>query len=491
MRSVPLLVAAVCHAETALSGVVVSASTGLPLKNATVSLKRFAAATPGLELPTVASAATDFEGRFALAGVEPGSYQLAARKPGYVVDRGGSPFALAGGDTKSGFVVKLTPQSILAGSVLDEDGEAVPRAHVAVRRAVYTAAGRTLATIEQAAALADGSFVFGALPPGRYTILASPPQTGKPPAREMLVETEVADVVLTPGGDLRGLKIKLRMARVFRARGRVPGGANLIVHCGERSSATDGEGRFEFGGLLPGVYTATTDPTLSKHLQFRPGKESRPVQPLFGSATFTVSNADIDDLVIRARRGVDLTAVIAGGRANITLERDDGMMLWDAGKNAWTGLAPDRYLVHVMPADRYYVKSIEFGGFPVESSMLDLTAGTSGQLRIELAHDGGLIAGAVPDAPGALVQLWTAAGGPPRELLAGPRGEFLFDVVPPGDYRVLAWEAVDPGLTRYALFRSRFEGSAATVHVGERGQERVAAKLIAREAIAAEIAKLP
>jgi protocatechuate 3,4-dioxygenase beta subunit len=492
MRSVLLLIAAVCHAETALTGVVVSASTGLPLKNATVSLKRFAADSNGLELPTLASVATDEEGRFALTGLQPGNYLVGARRPGYVVHRGGAPFALAADETKRDFVLKLIPQSIVAGIVLDDDGEPVRRAHVAVQRAIYNAAGRTLATIEETATLDDGSFLFGALPPGRYTLRATPPETEKPTAREMLVATEMPDVFVPPGADLRGLKIKLRMARVFRVRGRVLDAANLVVRCGEHTSATDAQGRFEIDGLLPGVYTATTDPTLTEFHRFRPGQESRPVLPLFGSTTFTVSNADIDDLVIRARPGVDLSAVVAGGKANVVLDREDGMMLWDAGRNTWKGLAPGRYTVHVNPADRdAYVKSLQFGGFPVENSRLDLIAGMTGQLQIELGRDGGLIAGAVHNAPGAVVQLWPAAGGLPREVLAGPQGEFRFDVVPPGDYRVLAWEEIDPGLTQYELFRTRFDSYASAVHIGEKGQERVEPKLIDRDAIAAEIAKLP
>ena len=86
---------------------------------------------PSVALPATT---TDAEGRFTLDGVDPGSYLLLAQRTGYL-DQGygapapqlvGPPLDLGAGETMRDITVKLTPQSLLYGKVLDEDGDPIP-----------------------------------------------------------------------------------------------------------------------------------------------------------------------------------------------------------------------------------------------------------------------------------------------------------------------------------------------------------------------------
>src|SRR5581483_6916505 len=96
MRPTLLFLAAVCLAQTpeksAVTGRVVNAATGAPLKKANVWLEPFAADRGVNGKPTVSlTATTDAEGRFTLSSIDPGSYFLLARRPGYLDQGYGAP----------------------------------------------------------------------------------------------------------------------------------------------------------------------------------------------------------------------------------------------------------------------------------------------------------------------------------------------------------------------------------------------------------------
>jgi hypothetical protein len=96
----------------------------------------------------------------------------------------------------------------------------------------------------------------------------------------------------------------------------------------------------------------------------------------------------------------------------------------------------------------------------------------------------------VPNGRGALVQLWPADGDTAKSVKADARGAFRFHSLPPGDYCIVAFQELDDDLAQYAPFRAAFESQAVKVKVAGKARERVEVKLIGREAIAAEAAKL-
>ena len=61
----------------------------------------------------------------------------------------------------------------------------------------------------------------------------------------------------------------------------------------------------------------------------------------------------------------------------------------------------------------------------------------------------------------------------------------------PGEYRVAAWEDIEPGLVQNPDFRERFESTAIKATLTESSNTTVEMKVIPRDTILAEIGKLP
>jgi uncharacterized protein (DUF2141 family) len=508
MRFLLLLTAAVSFAQpapekSALAGRVVSAATGAPLKKTTVWLEKFAAERVN-NAPTVSETITDAEGRFTIQGVEPGAYLLQARRTGYldqgygapVPDVVGPPLEIAAGETKRDLVLKLTPQSLVYGKIVDEDNDPAPGAQVAVLRVSYAGGHRHLVDAGMSESQDDGSFVVGNLKPGRYYVSAFLPNMSQTPGPERHIKTfypsaaDAADaqpVEVAAGAEVRGVAIRLRKSRVFRVRGRAVVAADstpatdvafLLQPLG-RGGKTFNDGRFEVEAVPPGSYWL----------------ETAPQQVLAARIPITVAENDVDGVVFPIGNGAMVDCKVRGAdTGSIALtpvgRNADSRLELQVGAARFYHLLPVVYAIDVngLPAGSY-VKGITFQGRPVVDWTVDLSTGTGGDLIVEVSPDAAEIAGKV-DKPGAVVQVWPSDGATARSTRSGPHGEFRFDSLPPGDYRVLAWQDLDDDLAQYAPFRAAFAADASTVHVGERAHERVEPRTIALDAIAAEAAKL-
>lgn len=156
------------------SGVVVNATTGDPVRRAQIRL-RYQQGTNAI------STITDADGRYLFSGVQPGQYQMAVRKKGYLDASFGMavcPVAERRADELSQRVsnitpLRLAPLSAISGRVTDDGGEPVLGAVVHASR-VNGIEGkmRTVAT-----AYTDdlGMYRLYGLRPGRYYVSAGPP----------------------------------------------------------------------------------------------------------------------------------------------------------------------------------------------------------------------------------------------------------------------------------------------------------------------------
>jgi hypothetical protein len=158
-------------------------------------------------------------------------------------------------------------------------------------------------------------------------------------------------------------------------------------------------------------------------------------------------------------------------------------------------LVPGIYSLDVSLPKGAYVRSVSFGGRDVTNQSIDLTSGAGGSMAIVVAKNGGEVSGSVRDgngdpARGATVQLWPAEGEGAKTVKSDENGVFQFIGLPPGDYRVAAWEDLDDDLAGYAPFRALFAEQAAKVKSSDGAHEKVELKLIGRDAVAAQAQKL-
>ena len=140
---------------------------------------------------------TDAEGRFTIDRIDPGSYLLIVQRVGYL-DQGygasapqivGPPLTLGPGETKRDLTIRLTPQSLLYGKVVDEDNDPAPGAQVQVLRVSYAGGARRLVEAAAGVSQDDGSFVIGNLSPGRYYLSAAIPNIDAPRGHERHIPT--------------------------------------------------------------------------------------------------------------------------------------------------------------------------------------------------------------------------------------------------------------------------------------------------------------
>jgi uncharacterized protein (DUF2141 family) len=509
MRFLLLLTAAVSFAQpapekSALTGRVVSAATGTPLKKASVWLEKFAAERGVNNAPSVPEAITDAEGRFTIQGVEPGAYLLQARRTGYldqgygalVPDTVGPPLEIAAGETRRDLILKLTPQSLVYGKIVDEDNDPAPGAQVTVLRVSYAGGHRHLVDAGMSESQDDGSFVVGNLKPGRYYVSAFLPNLNQTPGPERPIKTyypsaaDAADaqpVEMAAGAEVRGVAIRLRKSRVVRVSGRAVAAADstpvaevsLVLQPLGRGAKTINDGRFEIEAVPPGRYWL----------------ETVPQQIVAARIPLTVAENDVSGIVFPIGNGATLDCKVRGadtGTIALTpVGRNlDSRLELQISAARFYNLLPLAYDIEVNGLPKgSYVKGITFQGRPVVDWTVDLSAGSGGDLIVEVSPDAGEVSGTI-DKAGAVVQIWPSDGSTARSTRSGPHGEFRFDSLPPGDYRVLAWQDLDDDLAQYAPFRAAFSADASTVHVGERGHERVEPRTIALDAIAAEAAKL-
>jgi hypothetical protein len=161
---------------------------------------------------------------------------------------------------------------------------------------------------------------------------------------------------------------------------------------------------------------------------------------------------------------------------------------------------PSRYSVTLLtlPAG-VFVKSIRYGGQDALRDLLDLTKGGD-SLDIVLSSKVASVAGNVTNAAGdaaagVVISVWprvpvAATDGGAKFTSTDQNGHFEVADLGPGDYYAAAWEEIDPGLLRDTSFLARFSKDAAAVHLDEGGRATADTKVITRERLVPEIAKI-
>ena len=163
-----------------ISGQVTNAVTGEPVRRALVYMRRIDMSPGVTNVQVTQSGTTDAAGRFALSGIAPGKYRLSAERSGFLTtqygsrgpNKAGTLLTLEPGQKSSDMTMRLTPHGVIAGRVLDEEGEPVSNANVQVLRQQYMQGRKELVRTGGGSTNDLGEYrVFG-LPPGRYFVSA-------------------------------------------------------------------------------------------------------------------------------------------------------------------------------------------------------------------------------------------------------------------------------------------------------------------------------
>lgn len=191
-------------------------------------------------------------------------------------------------------------------------------------------------------------------------------------------------------------------------------------------------GAFEFRDLPRGSYRITA-------------YEQEPVR--VGSAMVELSTKDVSDVGIVLAPGPEVKGRVMVGR------------YW---------VEPYRGF-----PDEAYFESVRSGETDVFRDGFTILESGTGSIEIKVVFDAGKVTGTVSDKDGQVVGGAVVALAPAerrrsdryRDVVADQYGHFEIKGVPPGDYKVFAWEDVEPGAWFSAEFLRTCEvqGTAVTV----------------------------
>lgn len=529
--------AAAAEGEALIEGSVINRVSGTPVKRAHVMFARVGAAADAEGFSST-YADTDAGGRFA-AHLPPGRYRIWVERQGFsrldyeAAPNGGAgkAIALAPGQELRELTFRIAPLNAIAGHVLDEDGDPVQGAGVQVLKFSYATGQRTLVPVGGTSSNDRGEYRAFGLPPGRYYLLVTQPGAplSTPLRRDALVAdaqdffaplyypgvldlNEATPVVLTEGADAQDVDIRLQRIRVTTLRGRLlspvenfaasqlrvflaPREGDSASFINRSSAAVDrASGRFEFHNVAPGSYV------LAAAQLYSGGTWS-------GRAAVEVSNSGAHPEEIPV-------ALSGGGEISGTLETENGTMEMPAqirvelaeneglglgpprsarveasGAFRLTGVTPGVWAVSAAPLPKgAWIKSVFFNGRETPAGTVELTGSSAAAMRIVLA-------------PGAQLSGTVTRGGQPTRatVLLVPnaadlraraidyanaasddQGNFVFNGVRPGSYKLLAFEDIEPNAWLDPEFLKSVEslGQDVTLSEGENPKQQATAVVL-------------
>jgi len=534
-----------------ITGKVINAISGEPVRKATVSLQPSGAQEQqggrggGMFLGGGGnrgglSAATDNAGAFVFENVTPGSYRLSGEKTGFIRStmggRGGglgSQVVVTAGSEKADLVVRVTPQGVVSGRILDDDGEAMEGVSVQLLRPFYTQSQRRFQGQGANQSNDRGEFRITNVAPGKYYVLIqrlsnanSPIQQGKEefgypklyfPGVETLEQAQRIEV--GAGREFSGVQMTLRKVRVYRIKGRVAGvaasatpaergrrgGNGMVVSLRPDGVASDmgggmgpmgmmgggpvqADGTFELASVTPGAYKLT----VTSFGQNRPS--------VLGSIKLSVGNNNVDGVVVSPGPVVSFSGkvIVEGDKSQVNLKSvriqiqaemnfSPPVEVAEDGTFLLKDLSPEKYRIIVPQQANAYVKAINVGGQDIRDTGLDLSNGGGGAIEVILSTKIAKVDGMVEkqkqdDAPGTII---IARSGPNNELTVitlnarvEDTGKFSIANLPPGEYKLFAFEEVDIATASDPEFLKKFEDRAANVKIGEGDSKSVNLKQI-------------
>lgn len=462
-------------------------------------------------------AQTDASGRFAVEAVEPGEYTISADRQGFIVKPPGAsgvplpPIKVESGQAVPEITITLVPLGVITGRVMDEDGDPIRGAEVRLMQYSYVSGKRQLRNMNQSSANDKGEFRLYGVRPGTFYLQASGRsfqmsfgQPGdqirgpRPPSAHATTfypsTTDVGHAVpveVAAGALLRGIDIHLRREGAYAVRGKFAQDerqifgtyfVQLFPREGDRNSPFGirrTNDAFEMAGVPPGSYAIVG-------VRMDLDKRTYVYQPV------EVVNEDVDVGLLTFSPGVDISGVIhiEGGTQRppdlrVSLQQTGPSMTASPsaevkpdGSFVLRDVGPSIYQLNLGAVPGTYLKSIKLGDHALPDRRIDLTQG-GGQLAVVLASDVAQVDGSVKKAdgePAVRVRVTLVPEGDlfgsqdvSRYAFSNEKGEFKINNVPPGEYKIFAWEEVQAGAPLDPEFRKPFEKRGVALKIPPNG----------------------
>ncbi len=466
-----------------VSGRVTNSATGAPVPHAHIAMygdrQKY-------------GALTNIDGKFSIAQLPDGSYNIAVDAPGFqsppvFYDMPVNRLVLRPGEHKNDLDIALTPFAAISGQVTDAEGRPLQGMTISV----LSIEGVTDGGVSDP----DGQYRVGNLPPGRYRVQAAPGTAGNlaPEIRSdgttevhysptyypsSLTIDSAGRLELPPGTERTGVDIRMILTPIVAVRGKVFGipatkaefsiavrkvelplvGGKSIGRMFVDQRRVNPDGSFVIWRLDPGSYFLTAQ-------SYREGWASPPVE-------ITVADKDLDDValhliplssisgqILRDDEWARLPPIPANASLaetpQISLEGQRGYshiysVIAADGSYQLDRVWPDQYSVRIGWGDAYpFVKSMQLGAKTIEGSTLDLRNGSQGaSLTVTIGPARGQIRGVVRGSEGpaayarvALLSKCDAIRSDPYVLSARSDGTYTFINIAPGEYRLMALDA--------------------------------------------------
>lgn len=457
-----------------ISGVVVNAVTSDPLPNAKVSVF-------GAPMPVM----TDNNGRFQLDGINAGSHTVQVEKEGYALGGAfdGLHVAASEGEQVKNLIIRLTPEAVITGRVLDQGG--MP---VSARLSLNLASNA--GSVRSAFSSKNGDFRINKVPPGEYKLEASPfptasaLQTTYYPTAATLDSAGV--IRITAGEQISAITIVMQAIRLSPVTGKftgeIPPGRMAHIAAEQRprlrGNATRSillrpDGSFSLP-LPDGNYTLKVNAI---------GGNERPM--VIGMQNISVAGSPVADIIVppvQLRKVRTRIQWKAPGRTvppdvSVMFNPLEGNGIMQFGKRTDSGdweatLSPDRYsvLIGKLPSGAY-VKSLTAANSNIIQTGLDLLAGTVTDVEATLADDGGTITVQVTSASRESLQgalLWLA-----RETSTQAEAQFYSRSTACSSEGICTLTGVAPGEYKAGVNVNQQKAPVQTIQVAPNSQQQI------------------
>jgi Carboxypeptidase regulatory-like domain len=476
--------------QISLAGSVTNRLTGAQVKGATVVVRPVAKSAGGAAASTSpagrSAALTDSTGHFSVSGVVSGRYFVTVEKSGYISSNyrsSESDGALTIDQSKT-IDVQLTQCGAIAGRIADSNGEDLAGATVVLYQSRLAGDKITMTSINQTSSNDLGAYRFFDLLPGRYYVAAHYRDAASVYGLRLVAKDSAVNagdstedyiptwypgtseassavpVKLRGGESNENVNLQVRMARSAVVEGsveNVPGNATVRVMLttdGQVSLGAHqdfplepGNTHFFFKSVPPGQYTLRAEVN-------RPGASMSAIHRLIVtdvparniSLSLQPSPSIRGRIVMKDGSALpDGVQIVVGG---LDGTRRMPVRPGPKGQFGISAIQPDVYRFLITAPAHFLIASAHVNGQPVDP-MEFRVEGPIDDLSIELTSALAKIAGTASDAHsertnhGLAVAVWVGKGGYDYTAEIDPQGQFEFDDVLPGEYRVISFDDVD------------------------------------------------